>query len=150
MLLNKLDTGACQKGYILDGFPRTVEQAKDLEKTLFKSCTPLTGTIAITVDEDVLVKRLGGRRVCLACGGSFHIEHNKPKVEGICDYCGGKLMLRADDREEVILNRLKVYHKETVPLIEFYEKRNKMHLVDGNKKIKMIFDEICGIIDALI
>jgi adenylate kinase len=150
MLLKTLESKAYKKGYILDGFPRTAEQAKGLEEALIKNGTPLTGTIAITVKDEDLVKRLSGRRVCLACGGTFHMEHNKPKVEGKCDHCQGELILRSDDDPEVIANRLKIYHKETAPLIEFYAERNKMHLVDGNKKIEMIFNEICGIIDALI
>jgi adenylate kinase len=150
MLLKTLESEECQNGYILDGFPRTVEQAKGLEEALVKNGTPLIGTIAIAVNDEDLVKRLGGRRVCLACGGSFHMEHNKPKVEGVCDHCQGELVLRSDDNAEVIANRLKVYHEQTAPLIKFYAEQNKMHLVDGNKKIEMIFQEICGIIDALI
>lgn len=149
MLLHRLDHDDCKKGYILDGFPRTVEQAKSFELALAENGSFLSGVIAITVADEVLALRLGDRRVCKKCSTTYHLFHNKPKKDGLCDNCGTPLSRRRDDEPDVIANRIEVYHQQTAPLIDFYQNRNKLYLVDGNKKIDVIFQQICVIIDKL-
>ncbi|NCB37925.1 MAG: adenylate kinase [Erysipelotrichia bacterium] len=149
ILLERLAAEDCRAGFILDGFPRTVGQAKALDIALERQKMPLSGVVAMTVPDDVLTDRLTARRICRDCSASYHLEYLKPKVEGVCDRCRGELYQRKDDSEEVILNRLKVYHDQTSPLIDFYQQRKKLYAVDGNKKIEMIFSEICDIIDSL-
>ena len=149
ILLERLAGDDCRDGFILDGFPRTVGQAESLEKALEKRGMKLSGVVAMMVPDEALLKRLTARRICKECSASYHLEYLKPKVEGKCDRCQGELYQRKDDSEEVILNRLKVYHDQTAPLIDFYQKRKALYTVDGNKKIEMIFSEICDIIDSL-
>jgi adenylate kinase len=149
ILLERLSGEDCRDGFILDGFPRTVGQAESLETALEKRGMKLSGVVAMMVPDEALLKRLTARRICKECSASYHLEFLRPKVEGKCDRCQGELYQRKDDSEEVILNRLKVYHDQTSPLIDFYQKRKKLYTVDGNKKIEMIFSEICDIIDSL-
>ncbi len=148
VLLKRIAEPDCAKGFILDGFPRTVGQAGELEKAL----VPLggvTGVIAITVPDEELIGRLTGRRTCKACAASYHVKFTPPRKDGVCDKCGGELQQRKDDTVEVITNRLKVYHDQTSPLIEYYGSRNLLHKVEGTGKIEMIFSKIRGIIDSL-
>jgi len=149
VLLHRIDEADCKPGFILDGFPRTVGQAEALEKALHEKKSPLTGVIALSVPDEELIQRLTGRRICKSCSTSFHIIFSPPKKEGVCDKCNGELYQRKDDSLEVISNRLKLYHEQTAPLIDFYKTRGTLHTVDGTGKIEVIFSKICDIIKGL-
>ena len=122
----------CAGGYILDGMPRTIPQAQALEYRGFH----FDHVISIEIADEVIEKRMTGRRVCSNCGASYHVVANPPKAEGVCDSCGGALTIRKDDAPETVRNRLSVFHKETEPLKEFYQKLGKLQLVDGNQAIE--------------
>lgn len=128
----------CKNGFILDGFPRTVPQAKALEDMKIE----MDLVISIEVSDESIIKRMGGRRLCSECGASYHTEHIPPKKEGVCDTCGGALMIREDDKPETVISRLEVYHKQTEPLKEFYSERGKLVLVNGSDTIENITAEI--------
>ena len=121
----------CQKGYILDGMPRTIPQAQALEDAGIH----FDSVVSIEIEDAVIEQRMTGRRVCTACGASFHVTANPPKVEGICDHCGQALSIRKDDAPETVRNRLSVFHQETEPLKGFYEKLGVLKLVEGNQPI---------------
>ena len=123
----------CKNGYILDGMPRTLAQAEGLEKAGIELDTALS----IEIEDSVIEKRMTGRRTCTACGATYHIEANPPKVEGICDKCGAALTIRKDDTAETVRNRLKVYHSETEPLKDFYQTRGKLITVDNQPSIEL-------------
>ena len=122
----------CAGGYILDGMPRTIPQAQALEDRGIH----FDHVISIEIADEVIEKRMTGRRVCSNCGASYHVVANPPKAEGVCDRCGGALTIRKDDAPETVRNRLSVFHKETEPLKEFYQKLGKLQLVDGNQAIE--------------
>ena len=122
----------CAGGYILDGMPRTIPQAQALEDRGIH----FDHVISIEIADEVIEKRMTGRRVCSNCGASYHVVANPPKAEGVCDSCGGALTIRKDDAPETVRNRLSVFHKETEPLKEFYQKLGKLQLVDGNQAIE--------------
>ena len=122
----------CKNGYILDGMPRTIPQAAALEERGIH----FDAVVSIEICDDVIEARMTGRRVCGSCGASYHVVANPPKAEGICDSCGSELMIRKDDAPETVRNRLTVFHKETEPLKEFYQKLGKLKLVDGNQPIE--------------
>ena len=122
----------CAGGYILDGIPRTIPQAQALEDRGIH----FDHVISIEIADEVIEKRMTGRRVCSNCGASYHVVANPPKAEGVCDSCGGALTIRKDDAPETVRNRLSVFHKETEPLKEFYQKLGKLQLVDGNQAIE--------------
>lgn len=142
MVEERVKKGDCRAGFILDGFPRTVAQADALEGTLQRMKKALSRVILVNVDEDELVKRLTGRRVCEKCGAGYHVIFDPPKQEGVCDKCQGKLYQRDDDKESTIRNRLKVYHNQTAPLIEYYQKKQLLSMVDGMGSIEEIFERI--------
>ena len=123
----------CQKGFILDGFPRTIAQAQFVDRGLQAKGRGRPQVLDIEVDEDLLLKRLTGRRTCSVCGEIYNVHFSPPKVEGICDKDGGKLLYRADDNEATIRQRLEAYHRQTSPLIEYYRAQGVLHEVDGNK-----------------
>ena len=117
--------------FMFDGFPRTLEQAKSLDGLLVELGGKLTDVVLLNVAPEVVVDRLTGRRSCKACGAVFHVEHMPPKVDGICDACGGALYQRDDDKEETILNRLSVFNDSTAPLVEYYESKDVLCKVDA-------------------
>ena len=131
---------------ILDGFPRTVNQALALEEMLKGKGEKISKVLFFDVPDEVIIDRLSGRRVCSKCGAVYHVKYNPPKVEGVCDLCGGSLVQRDDDREEVVKKRLEVYRKQTQPLIEFYQDRGIINRLDAEKGVEELFKEVKGLV----
>lgn len=132
----------CNGGFLLDGFPRTVNQADALDDELINMKLKLDKVINIDVDEEVLINRAVGRRICKNCGATYHIEFNAPKKENKCDVCGNNLSHRDDDKEETVAQRIKVYTKNTKPLIDYYKKKDLILDVDGNQSIEKVSEDI--------
>lgn len=135
----------CEGGFILDGFPRTVPQAQALDEMGVE----MDLVISIEVQDDVIVSRMGGRRLCSACDASYHLEHRPPKEEGKCDRCGASLKLRADDKPEVVKSRLETYHRQTEPLKGYYAEKGKLCTVNGEGAIEDITAEIIAAVDKI-
>ncbi|MFN4319175.1 MAG: adenylate kinase [Aquificaceae bacterium] len=133
-------------GFILDGFPRTVPQAVALEEMLKKYGRDINKVVLFEISEEAVVDRLSGRLTCSVCGAVYHIRYNPPKEEGICDLCGGKLIQREDDREEVVRKRFKVYKEQTQPLIEFYQKRHKLISLDATKDVEEVHSRLLEVL----
>ncbi|NLL77448.1 MAG: adenylate kinase [Clostridiales bacterium] len=148
ILLDRVAADDCAKGYVLDGFPRTIPQAEVLDKALTELGDRIDYAIDVDVPDENIVKRMSGRRACLACGATYHMEHVPPQKEGICDRCGKELVLRDDDKPETVLNRLKVYHDQTQPLIDFYGKKGVLRTVDGTKPMQDVFNAIVETLEA--
>ena len=147
ILLDRVAKDDCANGYVLDGFPRTIPQAEVLDKALSELGDAIDFAIDVNVPDENIVRRMSGRRACLSCGATYHIEHIPPKTEGICDTCGKELVLRDDDKPETVLNRLKVYHDQTQPLIDFYTKKGVLESVDGTVDMKEVFAAIVAILE---
>jgi adenylate kinase len=139
----------CDKGFILDGFPRTLKQAEELDKMLEELGKKIDAVINVHVPEEEVVKRIVNRRTCKNCGAVYHLIYNPPKEEGKCDKCGGELYQRDDDKEETVRARYKVYKEQTEPLIDYYSKKGLLYNVDGTKSIEEVFEEIKKILDKL-
>ncbi|TYQ15116.1 UNVERIFIED_CONTAM: adenylate kinase [Acetivibrio alkalicellulosi] len=133
---DRLSQSDCSKGFILDGFPRTIEQAQKLDSMLENMEVKLDKVLNIHVPDSEIVKRMSGRRVCPACGMSFHTEYKPTQQENICDSCKANVIQREDDKEETVLQRLKTYHNQTVPLIEYYGQKGSLVTVEGKEKIE--------------
>lgn len=146
ILLDRVAQPDCANGYVLDGFPRTIPQAEVLDEALSKLGEKIDYAVNVDVPDENIVRRMSGRRACLSCGATYHIEHIPPKKEGICDNCGSELVLRDDDKPETVLNRLKVYHDQTQPLIDFYTKKGVLKTVDGTVDMKDVFAAIVAIL----
>ena len=146
ILLDRVAKDDCQNGYVLDGFPRTIPQANVLDEALGKIGEKIDFAINVDVPDENIVRRMGGRRACVGCGATYHIEHVPPKADGVCDTCGEGLILRDDDKPETVLNRLQVYHDQTQPLIEFYEAKGVLRSVDGTVDMNDVFNHIVDIL----
>ncbi|NOY46535.1 MAG: adenylate kinase [Deltaproteobacteria bacterium] len=144
----RLQEADCAKGFILDGFPRTVAQADALNRVLANLGQAIDHVVSIEVPDEELVERLTGRRTCRGCGAMYHVKFSPPKAEGVCDKCGGELYQRDDDREETIRARLKVYHDQTAPLVEYYEKAGLLRRIPGQGSVDEIYARIEGVLGA--
>ena len=142
ILNERITQSDCAKGYILDGVPRTIAQAKAMEE----SGIEIDAAVALEISEDEILRRMRGRRVCEACGSSFNMEAIPPRVEGICDNCGGKLIQRKDDTPETVHKRLEVYHKETRPLVGYYAERGLLRTVDVSDSKEGTFRRIMALL----
>jgi len=131
-----------KNGFLLDGFPRTENQALALDAVLKEIGIDLDAVININVDSKILVSRITGRRICKNCGATFHVEFNPPAEEGLCDLCGGELYQRSDDNEKTVQNRIEIYNKQTAPLIEYYSKQDLIKTIDGEQAIDKVFTHI--------
>ncbi len=143
IIKERLAADDCNGGFILDGFPRTIPQAEALDNMGII----IDKVVDIDVPDENIVNRMSGRRVCKACGSSYHIENKKPKVEGVCDACGGELQIRKDDAPETVLDRLNVYHEQTEPLKDYYAKCGKLRSVEGTAPIKEITASILKVLE---
>ncbi|MCI6044398.1 adenylate kinase [bacterium] len=148
LVVDRIAQDDCKNGYVLDGFPRTIPQAEALKAALGKMGTTIDYAINVEVPDENIVERMGGRRACLACGCTYHVVYNAPKEEDVCDVCGAKLVLRDDDKPETVKKRLDVYHEQTQPLIDFYDKEGVLVEVDGTQNLEDVFQAITKILGA--
>lgn len=142
----RLSQGDCAKGFLLDGFPRTVPQAEALDATLAEMGRRLDHVIYLDVRKETLLARLTGRRICRKCGATYHVDFNPPRQEGVCDKCGGKLYQRDDDKEETVATRLEVNLTQTEPLLAYYEEKGLLRRVNGEQEIDAVFADIARIL----
>ena len=149
LVVDRIQQADCEKGYILDGFPRTIPQAEALEAALNAIEQKLDYAIDIDVPDENIINRMSGRRACVGCGATYHVVFNPTKVEGKCDVCGESLILRDDDKPETVKKRLDVYHTQTQPLIDFYSARKVLVEVDGTQSMDKVFEDIMKILGEL-
>ena len=148
LIMDRFKEADCANGYVLDGFPRTIPQAEALDNALKANGEKVDYAINVEVPDENIINRMSGRRACVGCGATYHIKYNPTKVEGICDACGEKLILRDDDKPETVKNRLSVYHEQTQPLIDYYKKAGVLAEVDGTKDMEEVFKDIVNILGA--
>ncbi len=148
LIMDRFTKDDCKNGYVLDGFPRTIPQAEALTAALAKQDDAIDYAVNVDVPDEAIVSRMSGRRACLSCGGTYHVVFNPSKKDGICDACGGELVLRKDDSPETVQNRLLVYHEQTQPLIDYYKKQDILKEVDGTKEMEEVFRSITDILEA--
>ena len=148
LVMDRIKQDDCKNGFILDGFPRTIPQAEALDAALDKINEKMDYAINVDVPDENIVNRMGGRRCCLNCGATYHVVTIPTKVEGLCDRCGSPVVLRDDDKPETVQKRLTVYHDQTQPLIDYYEKQSILKTVDGTKSMEAVFDDITAILGA--
>lgn len=146
LVVDRFKQEDCNKGYVLDGFPRTIPQAEALDKALATIGEKVDYAINVEVPDENIIKRMSGRRACLSCGATYHLEHIPTKVEGICDNCGSELVLREDDKPETVKKRLDIYHEQTKPLIDYYTQRGILAEVDGTADMAVVFNDIIKIL----
>lgn len=146
ILLDRVSQDDCKNGYVLDGFPRTIPQAQVLDQALAGLNDQIDHAIDVDVPDENIIRRMSGRRACISCGATYHIEYIRPAEEGICDECGKELVLREDDRPETVGKRLDVYHEQTQPLIDFYGKKGILKTVDGTREMHEVFGAIVEIL----
>ncbi len=142
LVLDRLKAADCEKGYILDGFPRNLSQAAALSAALAENGEEIDYAVHLMVDDKLIVDRMAGRRVCSVCGASYNVDVMPPLVEGVCDRCGGPVVQRADDKPETVLNRLNVYHEQTEPIVAYYRERGKEAAIDGSQPMDKVFADI--------
>jgi adenylate kinase len=148
LVQERLKQEDCDKGYLLDGFPRTITQAEALDKFLRERGQRLNTVLLIKVPREFIIDRMTGRRVCPGCGASYHLKYNPPHISGKCDICGSDVIHRKDDTEETVRERLDVYDQQTEPMIHYYEKFKLLSEVDGTKAINGVFESICNILGS--
>lgn len=148
LIMDRFQNPDCENGYVLDGFPRTIPQAEALTRALEEKGESIDYAVNVEVPDENIINRMSGRRACLSCGATYHIVHIPTKVEGICDRCGEKLVLRDDDKPETVAKRLGVYHSQTQPLIEYYSNQGKLAEVDGTQDMEAVFQAIVKILGA--
>lgn len=146
LVVDRIQQADCERGYILDGFPRTIPQAEALEAALNAIEQKLDFAINIEVPDDNIINRMSGRRACVGCGATYHLVFNPTKAPGVCDACGESLILRDDDKPETVKKRLDVYHDQTQPLIDFYSDRKVLVEVDGTQSMEKVFEDIMKIL----
>lgn len=146
LVRERLSKDDCKNGYLLDGFPRNLAQAEALKEITKDLNRPLNYVINLDVDEELIIERISGRRVCKNCGAPYHIVTLKPKVEGICDLCGGELYQRKDDNQDTLKNRLSEYHEQSEPLIKYYKKEKLLHSIDGSVPLEVLDEEVSKIL----
>jgi len=145
----RLKENDAQDGFILDGFPRTIEQAKALDKQLTEMGRRVTAALLVDVPDEEVVHRISGRRVCVKSGHNYHVDYDPPKLEGVCDQDGSRLIQRDDDTDDVVRNRLKVYHHQTEPLVDYYDDQGLMRRIDGTRSPAEVHDHIRAVIATL-
>ena len=148
LVVDRVNQDDCRDGYVLDGFPRTIPQAEALDKALAEFGQKVDFAIDVDVPDENIVRRMGGRRACVTCGATYHLEYAPTKKDGICDTCGGGLILRDDDKPETVEKRLGVYHEQTQPLIDYYTNAGILKTVDGTVDIEDVFRAIVEILGA--
>lgn len=146
LVIDRFKEPDCEKGYVLDGFPRTIPQAEALDKALTAIGESVDYAINVEVPDENIINRMGGRRACVGCGATYHVVYSPTKVEGKCDACGADLIIRDDDKPETVKNRLAVYHEQTQPLIDYYTNKGIARDVDGTVDMKDVFDAIVAIL----
>ena len=148
LVMDRFAQPDCENGYVLDGFPRTIPQAEALDPALEKAGAKIDYAINVEVPDENIIRRMSGRRACVACGATYHLVHIPPKKEGVCDTCGKELILRDDDKPETVKKRLDVYHEQTQPLIDYYTEKGALVEVDGTVDMEDVFDAIVKILGA--
>lgn len=146
LVVDRIQQDDCKDGFILDGFPRTIPQAEALTNALNAIGKNMDFAIDVDVPDENIINRMSGRRACVGCGATYHLVFNPTKVEGICDVCGEKLILREDDKPETVKNRLNVYHEQTQPLIDYYKGQGILRTVDGTKAMDEVFADILKVL----
>ena len=148
LVMDRIQQDDCKNGFVLDGFPRTIPQAEALDAALGKINEKMDYAIDVDVPDENIVNRMSGRRACLNCGATYHLISIPPKVEGICDRCGSEIVLREDDKPETVQKRLKVYHEQTQPLIDYYKNQGILKSEDGTQPMDEVFKAIVTILGA--